>query len=121
MTMNHVPLESPGSERAFTVPVRAHRYEIELDVELTVGDQRVQAQTRTLSLGGAFVVSALRPPFGTRVALTLHVPYRQQPITASGVVRWSDARGFGMQFDGLRAHDVWVLGKFFEQAAPEAH
>ena len=86
----------------------------------TVSDEpeawfKLDREGGTLSLGGAFIESSLRPAFNTRVQLAIRVPYRSRPIDVGGVVRWSDARGFGVQFDGLRAHDVWVLGKFFEQ------
>ena len=117
MSMSNLPMETVGAERIFPLPVRAHRYEVELDVDLTLPNETapVHSSTRTLSLGGAFLVSSLRPAFNTRVELEIRVPLRSQPIRVGGVVRWSDGRGFGVQFDGLRAHDVWVLGKFFEQ------
>jgi hypothetical protein len=115
MSMSNLPLESLGAERTLVAPLRAHRYEVELEVELTVAEQHLHGTTRTISLGGAFIASPMRPAFNTRVQLEIAVPDRHQPIAVGGVVRWSDARGFGVQFDGLRAHDVWVLGKFFEQ------
>ncbi len=92
-----------------------HRYDVHLDVDLTLEGQHYSSTTRTLSLGGAFIESQLRPAFNTRVRLCFAVPYRSEPIDVTGTVRWSDACGFGVQFDGLRAHAVWALGKFFEQ------
>ena len=119
MSMSNLPMETVGAERIFPLPVRAHRYEVELDVDLTLPNEgeHVHSCTRTLSLGGAYIASELRPAFNTRVQLEIRVPFRNQPIAVGGVVRWCDGRGFGVQFDGLRAHDVWVLGKFFEQQA----
>jgi hypothetical protein len=105
----HSALVAPPSRRS------SRRYDVRLEVELTLGDQVYQVSTRTLSLGGAFIDSDLHPPFDTRLTLRFVVPYHHSPVEVGGVVRWSDARGFGVQFDGLRAHSVWALGKFFEQ------
>jgi hypothetical protein len=30
-------------------------------------------------------------------------------------VRWADAKGIGIQFDGLRAQEVWALNEYFKQ------
>ena len=37
------------------------------------------------------------------------------PIVVTATVRWSDDKATGIQFDGLRARDVWALNKYFEQ------
>src|SRR5262245_23080129 len=92
----------------------ATRYECELPVELKVGEQKVVSTTRNLSLGGVFVVTDLKLPFGTRVSVRVTLPNQKEPIEAAGAVRWTDPGGLGVQFDGLRARDVWALGKFFE-------
>jgi hypothetical protein len=102
-------LVAPPSRRT------ARRYDVRLEVEFTLGDAVYQATTSSLSLGGAFIDSDLHPPFEARMTLRFVVPYHHSPVEVGGVVRWSDARGFGVQFDGLRAHSVWALGKFFEQ------
>jgi hypothetical protein len=69
-----------------------------------------------LSLGGA-LLEAGRIAMGERVALTFSVPSQVEPIETGAVVRWADAAGVGVQFDGLRARDVWALNKYFEQLA----
>jgi hypothetical protein len=101
---------------------RSYRHRVALPVELRVlgasaapGAAPVPhaATTRMLSFGGAFIESDLRPAFASRVSLTFEVPGHDVTVHVTGVVRWSDARGFGVQFDGLRAQAVWVLGKYF--------
>ena len=82
---------------------------------MTVGDQQQRAVSRNLSLGGAFVDADKKPPFNARVTLRFHIPNQKEAIQVGGVVRWVDPGGFGVQFDGLRARDVWALGKYFEQ------
>ena len=36
-------------------------------------------------------------------------------VEVGSTVRWSDAKGVGLQFDGLRARDVWALNEYFTQ------
>jgi hypothetical protein len=104
----HSSLVAPPSRRS------DRRYDVSLAVELVLGDRVIQAEASSMSLGGAFIDSELRPAFDTRVTLRFIVPYHHSPVEVGGVVRWSDAHGFGVQFDGLRAHSVWALGKFFD-------
>jgi Tfp pilus assembly protein PilZ len=91
------------------------RYDVVLDVEMTVGEQRHLHKTRNISLGGIFVETDLHLALGARVQLRFSIPNQKEPIEVGGIVRWSDPGGLGVQFDGLRARDVWSLGKYFEQ------
>jgi hypothetical protein len=54
---------------------------------------------------------------GSRLHITFSVPTVEQPIDIGATVRWADGSGVGIQFDGLRALDVWALNKYFEQLA----
>ena len=96
----------------------APRYTVQVEVKVTIASERYTATTRNLSIGGALVDAAVKPAFNTRVQLRFVVPTQEEPIKAGGVVRWSDSTGFGVQFDGLRARDVWALGKYLEQQRP---
>lgn len=91
------------------------RFECRVDVEYVVGDDRRTAVIRNLSLGGAYLETDDKVPYGTRVLLKFIVPTQKEAIEVGGHVRWTEPRGFGVQFDGLRARDVWALGKFFER------
>jgi hypothetical protein len=93
----------------------SQRHDVDLEVEVTIEGETHRAVARSLSLGGAFIESTLRPAFDQRVQLRFRMPDRGVPIEATATVRWSDGNGFGVQFDGLRAHTVWSLGKYFEQ------
>ena len=68
-----------------------------------------------MSLGGALVSAGAKLPMGQRVSISFIVPTLETPIEVTATVRWSDAKATGLQFDGLRARDVWALNKFFEQ------
>jgi len=93
----------------------SERHAVQLEIEVTIAEQLHKAKTRDLSLGGVFIYSKARPAFNTRVHLRFTIPSQEEPIEVGGVVRWGDPGGFGVQFDGLRARDVWALGRFFEQ------
>ena len=71
-----------------------------------------------LSLGGALIGGTKKLPMGHRVHITFAVPTVEEAIDIGATVRWSDGSGLGLQFDGLRARDVWALNKYFEQLAP---
>ena len=68
-----------------------------------------------LSLGGAQVSAGARFSMGQRVQISFAIPTIEEPIEVGATVRWSDDTATGLQFDGLRARDVWALNKYFEQ------
>ena len=68
-----------------------------------------------LSLGGALVSANTKYAMGQRVQIAFAVPALNHPIEIGATVRWSNTDGVGVQFDGLRARDVWALNKFFQQ------
>ena len=71
--------------------------------------------------GGTFV--AARPPRAEENGKPLGdnawavLDYRVA-IETGATVRWSTDDSVGVQFDGLRAKDVWALGKYLEQLSP---
>jgi hypothetical protein len=68
-----------------------------------------------LSLGGALFSAGSKLPMGARVTISFNVPTMEDAIEVGATVRWSDDKATGIQFDGLRARDVWALNKYFEQ------
>lgn len=88
---------------------------MDLPVTLVIEGEPRQETIRNLSLGGAFVETSERLAMGTRVELTFQIPTYEEPIRAGGQVRWNSELGIGVQFEGLRAKEVWSLNKFFEQ------
>lgn len=91
------------------------RHAVDLPVELTAkGGEAQVLRLGNLSEGGAFVL-AVKLAMSTRVMLRFHIPTQAEVIETEGTVRWSTDEGVGVQFDGLRARDVWSLGKYFEQ------
>jgi hypothetical protein len=94
---------------------KQQRYDRRLPIEYAKGDAWISSFTRNMSIGGVYIEAEEPLPLGTRVKLRFKVPTQKEPIEVGAQVRWGDPLGFGAQFDGLRARDVWALGKFFEQ------
>jgi len=51
---------------------------------------------------------------GRRVHVSFRVSTHENPIENDALVRWSTDHGIGIQFDGLRAKDVWALTRYFD-------
>ena len=62
-----------------------------------------------VSLGGAFIETDQRPAFGAEIAVVLHVGGKVGSLSCQGTVRWSNARGFGLQFGLLGARETHEL------------
>lgn len=90
------------------------RHEVDLAITIVVGGARSEKRTMNLSLGGA-LIAMQRLPMGQRVTLSFALPIAEEPIETGATVRWSTDDSVGVQFDGLRAKDVWALNKYFEQ------
>lgn len=94
---------------------RQTRHLIALPVTLTVDGTSNDCTMINLSLGGAQLAARAKYPMGTRVQLAFSVPTMPESIVVGGTVRWSSVEGVGIQFDGLRAREVWALNEFFKQ------
>jgi hypothetical protein len=90
------------------------RYDVWIEAKLTVNAAVSDITMTNLSLGGA-LVSGTKQAMGSRVSISFRVPTLEKPIEVGAVVRWSDAKGVGLQFDGLRAQEVWALNEYFKQ------
>ena len=91
------------------------RHDVSLAAKLTLDGNQREATVMNLSLGGALINAGAKLAMGSRVQISFSVPTLETPIEVGATVRWSDAKSTGLQFDGLRARDVWALNKFFEQ------
>jgi uncharacterized protein (TIGR02266 family) len=96
------------------------RYARRLEVELQAGENRQQAVTRNISLGGVFVESEKPYPLQTRLQIRFRIPTQPELIEVAGEVRWIEPAsegqpsGMGIRFQGLRAREVWALNRFFQ-------
>lgn len=76
-----------------------------------------EATILNLSLGGAQVASdGPKHAMGQRVTVSFKVPSQQHNVEINSTVRWADNNGgVGLQFDGMRAQDVWALNEYFKR------
>jgi hypothetical protein len=92
------------------------RHDVSIAGQLGVNGENRPMTVVNLSLGGALIAaSSTRFAMGSRVHLSFSIPTTPYAIEVGATVRWSDDKATGLQFDGLRARDVWALNKFFEQ------
>lgn len=91
------------------------RHAVSLTAQLAVNGQTQTITLINLSLGGALVAAGAKYSMGQRVTISFSIPTLEHPVEVGATVRWSDEKATGLQFDGLRARDVWALNKFFEQ------
>ncbi len=94
------------------------RHDVEVHATLEVEGKTWEGSFQNLSLGGAFFAA----PFaenelqsGARGQVEFRIPTQDEPIAVGASIRWSSGGGVGLQFDGLRAREVWSLNKYFEQ------
>ncbi len=90
------------------------RHPVSIKATLTVDGKGRDCTILNLSLGGA-LMSMPKLAMGSRVNLVFNVPTIEEAIEIGATVRWTDENAIGIQFDGLRARDVWALNKYFEQ------
>ena len=91
------------------------RHAVSLVAKIAIDGATRPCTVVNLSLGGAQIAAGTRLAMGQRVQVTFNVPTMAEAIEIGGTVRWSDDASVGVQFDGLRARDVWALNKYFEQ------
>lgn len=80
----------------------------------------VDAVTRNIGPGGAFILCSDPLPEGTRIELTLHLIRPRRDIEATAEVRWrvteSEAPsdiGMGVRFEDLGVEDLLALNEYF--------
>jgi hypothetical protein len=95
----------------------SQRHTVELQARLAVDGQFHDVTIQNLSLGGAQITYDQRMAMGQRVQLVFQLPSRDDAVEVGATVRWNGSDSIGLQFEGLRARDVWALTKFFESLA----
>ena len=94
------------------------RHDVSLPATLSIDGTPKDCTMLNLSLGGALVSATSKYAMGQRVRIAFAVPLLNHAIEIGGTVRWSNSDGVGVQFDGLRARDVWALNEYFKQLSP---
>ncbi len=88
------------------------RLDYEIDVKIALDDQLQHGRSINISQGGIFIDSEPAPPFGAKVLLHLDLQGVPKTCKIPCVIRWSkEGEGIGLQFEQLRAIEVWALNK----------
>ncbi len=85
----------------------------ELDAEVLATSRDGQSWTTRavdISLGGMFLSGEPRAPIGAEIAMTFDMPHLGR-VTLPAFIRWSSARGFGVQFGPIGARETHVIGR----------
>ncbi len=94
----------------------SNRHVVSIAAHVTIEGTKREATVINLSLGGALVeTGGTKHPMGSRMDIAFRLPTMEELIEVGSTVRWADAKGVGLQFDGLRARDVWALNEYFKQ------
>lgn len=88
------------------------RHDVTVEAVLAFDARVILCVITNLSFGGAFA-STPRFPIGSRGVVMFPVPGLELAIEVGAVVRWATDDGVGLQFEGLRAREVWALGRYF--------
>ncbi len=97
------------------IPRSSTRHPVNIDVTVIHEEKRHDHVMVNLSLGGALLTTEERFPLGASLDLVFSVPTAETPINVKALVRWVSEDSTGVQFDGLRAREVWSLNEFFKQ------
>jgi len=82
----------------------------------TDGGATITGVSRDMSTGGIYIEALEIPAFGTRIGLRLDAP-GLQGVTLPGIVRWTKADGFGVQFQLLGARETHALAELVRKAS----
>ncbi len=91
------------------------RHDVTIHAAFAVGEDALDTSIINLSLGGAQLEATTRYTMGQRGELSFNLPTSDEPIAVGVTVRWSDGKYVGVQFDGLRAREVWAINELFKQ------
>lgn len=113
-------MTAPMSDRHFRAQARP---EIRVRIRWRRLDEHhtleVEAQSRNIGVGGAFIVTELPPPIGTPIEVAIASPATWEPVRVRGLVRWTtkggpdEDPGMGIEFQDLAPRDVVALHDFF--------
>ena len=80
----------------------------------TLQPRWVEAETRNIGVGGAFIACPDILPVGTAMTIELTLPTSEQVFTLPAIVRWAHPTdGMGVQFVGVDVDVLLELNDYF--------
>ena len=95
------------------------RVDFRADVEIAFGEKAQPGRTVNISQGGVFLETRPVPTLDDKVVLRINLPGVAARSEIPCIVRWSkEPDGVGLQFENLRAIEVWALNKLLKSIQP---
>lgn len=102
---------SSATRRARRGPVRVA---VRLPVIVEHATETVRAVAIDVGLGGMFVEASSLLAYGVRVDILVELPGAPLKARLPGLVRWSNERGFGVQFLQLGARETHAISALMD-------
>jgi hypothetical protein len=96
------------------------RIAVQMAATVTIASTDFDCVLVNLSLGGAQVCCGLPVALGERIGLFFVLDGLREVVDTTAIVRWRHDTELGVQFDGLRAREMWALGQFLKGTTPLA-
>ncbi|MBN2528524.1 MAG: PilZ domain-containing protein [Deltaproteobacteria bacterium] len=87
------------------------RIDFETDVTIHLAGQQMSGTTLNLSQGGVLLQTSSPLEFGQKLAIEIRIPKIDHPCNIPCVVRWRRDTSVGVQFETLRAIEVWGINQ----------
>lgn len=101
---------------------RHPRKEIRVSVAFQLADgRRVEAVSRDMSIGGAFIETDTPAAFASTLPVDLLIPGAKQAIRVMATVRWTQRDGMGLQFGLMGVRDTHALTEVLRHAPPSPY
>ena len=95
---------------------RFTRIDYEHDLDIVIGEKHLSGRTANISPGGTFVIIDEELELGVKLTISLQLPGVNKVSEIPCIVRWSKAgQGIGLQFERLRAIEIWALNKLIRE------
>ncbi len=96
------------------------RIEYVASVEIVNDGTAQSARTVNISQGGVFIETVPSPALDAKVVLRMSLPGVPETAAIPCIVRWSKGEdGVGLQFENLRAIEVWAINKLLKTLQPK--
>lgn len=98
---------------------RVHpRYVRRLRAFLSIDGAEHAVVTKNLSLGGMFLITDAAIAYPAMGFLRIKLPALREESTLPVQVTWRNDDGVGVQYESLRAIEVWALNQLFKESPP---
>ena len=92
------------------------RIDFQSEVTLLLKTQQQTGLTINISQGGALIQTSPSPGFGEKLTMEIQLPKIHETCKIPCIVRWLRDNNVGVQFETLRAIEVWSINQLTNPA-----